>query len=86
MMTVDAQCLMDLCSYVHFLWFAPLQVFLTILFLWLTMGPSVLAGVGVMILLTPINAVVAFFTEKLQVGGALYMLHPLDFLLSRLSR
>eukprot|EP00731_Ephydatia_muelleri_P028692 Em0020g336a len=64
MMSVDAQCLMDLCSFIHFLWFAPIQVILTLLFLWLTLGPSVLAGVGVMILLTPINAIVAVFNGE----------------------
>lgn len=36
-------------------------------FLWQTLGPSVLAGVAVMILLIPINALIAKKNKALQV-------------------
>ena len=36
-------------------------------FLWVLLGPSVLAGVLVMVLLIPVNAVIAKYTRKLQV-------------------
>ena len=37
-------------------------------FLWETLGPSVLAGVAVMVLLIPVNAVIAKYNKKLQVA------------------
>ncbi|XP_062499702.1 multidrug resistance-associated protein 1-like [Corticium candelabrum] len=67
LMAVDAQRFMDLMMYFHMIWSSPLQIILAVFFLWQTMGPSVLAGVGVMILLIPVNAVMAFITRKLQV-------------------
>ena len=67
LMSVDAQRFMDLMPYIHLLWSAPLLMVLAIFFLWQTIGVSVLAGIGVMVLLIPVNAVVAVITRKLQV-------------------
>ena len=67
LMSVDAQRFMDLMPYVQLMWSAPLQMVLAIFFLWQTIGVSVLAGIGVMVLLIPVNAVVAVITRKLQV-------------------
>lgn len=44
LMAVDAQCFMDLMTYVNSVWSAPLQIFLALYFLWTNLGPSVLAG------------------------------------------
>ena len=68
MMSVDAQRFMDLVTYLHLIWSAPLQIVLSIVFLYIAMGPSVFAGVGVMILMIPINAVIAAISRKLQVN------------------
>ncbi|KAM9817691.1 ATP-binding cassette sub-family C member 3 [Neosynchiropus ocellatus] len=67
LMSVDAQRFMDLTTFLNMLWSAPLQIVLALYFLWQTLGPSVLAGVAVMILLIPFNAVIAMKTRAYQV-------------------
>ncbi|XP_072275072.1 multidrug resistance-associated protein 1-like isoform X1 [Pyxicephalus adspersus] len=67
LMSVDAQRFMDLATYINMIWSAPLQVVLALYLLWENLGPSVLAGVAVMILLVPVNAVIAMKTKKYQV-------------------
>uniref|UniRef100_A0A8B9ZKM2 Multidrug resistance-associated protein 1 n=1 Tax=Anas platyrhynchos TaxID=8839 RepID=A0A8B9ZKM2_ANAPL len=66
LMSVDAQRFMDLATYINMIWSAPLQVILALYLLWRNLGPSVLAGVAVMILLVPINAVMAMKTKTYQ--------------------
>lgn len=66
LMSADAQRFMDLTNFIHLLWSSPLQIAISIVFLWEELGPSVLAGLGVMILLIPINAVLATVSRKLQ--------------------
>ncbi|NXY52739.1 MRP1 protein, partial [Callaeas wilsoni] len=68
LMSVDAQRFMDLATYINMIWSAPFQVILALYLLWQTLGPSVLAGVAVMILLIPINAVMAMKTKTYQVA------------------
>lgn len=68
LMSVDAQRFMDLATYINMIWSAPLQVILALYFLWLSLGPSVLAGVAVMILMVPLNAVMAMKTKTYQVA------------------
>ncbi|XP_077131251.1 multidrug resistance-associated protein 1 isoform X1 [Ranitomeya variabilis] len=67
LMSVDAQRFMDLATYINMIWSAPLQVIFALYLLWQILGPSVLAGVAVMILLVPVNAVIAVKTKKYQV-------------------
>ncbi|XP_071976750.1 multidrug resistance-associated protein 1-like isoform X2 [Engystomops pustulosus] len=67
LMSVDAQRFMDLATYINMIWSAPLQVILALYLLWQNLGPSVLAGVAVMILLVPVNAVIAMKSKKYQV-------------------
>ena len=67
LMSVDAQRFMDLTPYFHTLWSAPLQIILSLVFLYLTMGPSIFAGFAVMILMIPLNASVAGISRKMQV-------------------
>lgn len=66
-MSVDAQKLMDVTSYIHMLWSNVLQIILSIYFLWIELGPSVLAGVGVMVLLIPVNGILATKSKTIQV-------------------
>ncbi|XP_012587108.1 PREDICTED: multidrug resistance-associated protein 1 [Condylura cristata] len=68
LMSVDAQRFMDLATYINMIWSAPLQVILALYLLWLNLGPSVLAGVVVMILMVPLNAVMAMKTKTYQVA------------------
>lgn len=67
LMSVDAQKLMDVTNYFQLTWSTVLQIVLSIFFLWRELGPSVLAGVGVMVLLIPVNAVLATKNRKIQV-------------------
>lgn len=46
----------------------PFQIILALYFLWQELGPSVLAGLAVMILLIPVNAWIASKARALQVG------------------
>uniref|UniRef100_A0A8C1FUC5 Multidrug resistance-associated protein 1 n=1 Tax=Cyprinus carpio carpio TaxID=630221 RepID=A0A8C1FUC5_CYPCA len=68
LMSVDAQRFMDLITYINMIWSAPLQVILALYFLWQNLGPSVLAGVAVMVLMVPLNAVIAMKTKTYQVA------------------
>ncbi|KAJ8251178.1 hypothetical protein GJAV_G00218150 [Gymnothorax javanicus] len=68
LMSVDAQRFVDLITYINMVWSAPLQVVLALYFLWQTLGPSVLAGVAVMVLMFPINAVIAMKNKTFQVA------------------
>ncbi|KPP67593.1 multidrug resistance-associated protein 1-like [Scleropages formosus] len=68
LMSVDAQRFMDLITYINMLWSAPLQVVLALYFLWQNLGASVLAGVAVMVLMVPVNAVIATKTKTYQVA------------------
>ncbi|XP_052050863.1 ATP-binding cassette sub-family C member 3 isoform X2 [Apodemus sylvaticus] len=67
LMSVDAQRFMDVSPFINLLWSAPLQVILAIYFLWQILGPSVLAGVAVIILLIPLNGAVSVKMKTYQV-------------------
>ncbi|XP_043498531.1 multidrug resistance-associated protein 1 isoform X5 [Polistes fuscatus] len=67
LMSVDAQRFMDLTAYINMIWSAPLQIVLALSFLWEKLGPAVLAGLAVMIVLIPINALIANKVKTLQI-------------------
>ncbi|XP_047368145.1 multidrug resistance-associated protein 1 isoform X4 [Vespa velutina] len=67
LMSVDAQRFMDLTAYINMIWSAPLQIILALTFLWEKLGPAVLAGLAVMIVLIPINALIANKVKTLQI-------------------
>ena len=67
LMSVDAQRLQDVMGYLWMVWSSPLQIVIAVWLLWSSMGPSVLAGVAVMFLLIPVNAVLANIQRKLQI-------------------
>jgi hypothetical protein len=55
-MSTDAMRLQDLFPYLHVAWSGPLQIVLSIYFLWQQLGASVLVGIAVMLLLMiPMN-------------------------------
>ena len=67
-MSVDAQKFQDAPAYLHMLWSAPLIIAGSMYFLWQQLGPATLAGLAIMILLVPVNAVIAQKTRKLQIA------------------
>uniref|UniRef100_A0A8C3LI34 Uncharacterized protein n=1 Tax=Chrysolophus pictus TaxID=9089 RepID=A0A8C3LI34_CHRPC len=67
LMSADAQRFMDMANFIHQLWSSPLQIILSIVFLWGELGPSVLAGLAVMVLLIPINGFLVNKSKDIQV-------------------
>ena len=67
LMSVDAQRLQDVTGYLWMVWSSPLQIALAMWLLWGILGPSVLAGLGVMVLLIPINGYLATLQRNLQI-------------------
>lgn len=68
LMSADAQRFNDVTNFIHLIWSCPLQIALSIVFLWLELGPSVLAGLAVMVLMVPINGLLATKARKFQVS------------------
>ncbi|XP_041363039.1 multidrug resistance-associated protein 1-like isoform X2 [Gigantopelta aegis] len=66
LMSVDAQRFMDLMTYFHTIWSGPFQISVCLYLLWQTLGPPILAGVGVMVLLVPVSYAIANKTKYLQ--------------------
>ena len=66
-MAVDQQRLSDLTQFGTQLVSAPFQITLCMLSLYQLVGPSMFAGVGVMILMIPLNGVIARMMKKLQI-------------------
>lgn len=67
LMSVDAQRFNDMMTYINMVWSGPVQISISIYFLWATLGPSILAGVAVMIIMIPINAVITNKLKQYQV-------------------
>ena len=67
LMSVDAQRLQDVTGYLWMVWSSPLQIIVALWLLWGIMGPSVLAGLAVMILLLPLNGYLASVQRKMQI-------------------
>jgi ABC-type multidrug transport system fused ATPase/permease subunit len=65
-MAVDTQRLQDLAQYGQQLWSAPFQITLCMISLYNLLGLSMFAGVGVMVLMIPINGFVAKMMKTLQ--------------------
>ncbi|KAL6712781.1 ATP-binding cassette glutathione S-conjugate transporter ycf1 [Lecanora helva] len=65
-MAVDSQRLQDLTQYGQMLWSAPFQIVLCMASLYQLVGLSMLAGVGAMILMVPINGLIARIMKSLQ--------------------
>uniref|UniRef100_A0A8C6SSY5 Uncharacterized protein n=1 Tax=Neogobius melanostomus TaxID=47308 RepID=A0A8C6SSY5_9GOBI len=72
LMSADAQRFNDVTNFIHLLWSCPLQIVLAIVFLWFELGPSVLAGLAVMVLMAPINGLLATKARSIQVDNMKY--------------
>uniref|UniRef100_A0A914ULD1 ABC transmembrane type-1 domain-containing protein n=1 Tax=Plectus sambesii TaxID=2011161 RepID=A0A914ULD1_9BILA len=67
LMSVDIQRFQDMTTFIMLFWSAPLQVTLSIVFLWQILGPAVLAGLGVLIAMVPLNSFLSIKMRKYQV-------------------
>jgi len=67
LMSVDAERLRDASSFLWLLWSCPLQIIVALVFLYMVLGVSIFAGFGIMLILFPINLVVASIESKLEV-------------------
>ncbi|KAK7751482.1 ATP-binding cassette glutathione S-conjugate transporter ycf1 [Diatrype stigma] len=65
-MAVDAQRLQDLTQFAQQVWSAPFQIIICMVSLYQLVGWSMLAGIGVMIVMIPINGIIARFMKRLQ--------------------
>lgn len=63
---------LELTAYLNMIWSAPLQIALALYFLWGILGPSVLAGLAVMIVLIPVNGLIASRVKTLQIRQMKY--------------
>ena len=68
LMAVDAQKVMQLVQSFNQIWSAPFQICVAIYFLYVTMGVATLAGVGVLLLLVPLNLLLARLVRNIQVN------------------
>ena len=68
-MSIDTQRMMDVTNQINTIWTAPLTILLSLYFLWGYLGPSCLAGLVVMILLIPINAILSNKMKKYQISN-----------------
>ncbi|KAK3107159.1 hypothetical protein FSP39_008334 [Pinctada imbricata] len=67
LMSVDCQRMQDLTGYLWMVWSSPMQIILATWLLWNQVGAAVFAGLGVMVLLIPLNAVISIIQRRLQV-------------------
>lgn len=65
-MAVDVQRLQDLTQFAQMLWSAPFQITVCMISLYQLVGWSMMAGVGVMLAMVPLNGIVARFMKKMQ--------------------
>ncbi|KAG7364336.1 multidrug ABC transporter permease/ATPase [Nitzschia inconspicua] len=66
LMSIDAQRLQDLTTYLHAIWYSFWQIGLALFFLWQQLGPSSLAGVAVICVMMPVTKAVAKYMGGLQ--------------------
>ncbi|KAL5011100.1 hypothetical protein ScPMuIL_013405 [Solemya velum] len=64
LMSVDVQHLQEVISYLWALWSSPLQICVALYFLYNTLGPSMFAGLAVMVLMFPVNTIVMVKVQK----------------------
>eukprot|EP01135_Chromosphaera_perkinsii_P011308 Nk52_evm89s2367 gene=Nk52_evmTU89s2367 len=66
LLSVDSQRFMDLMPYIHLIWSSPLQIGLSLYFLFDLFGVSTLVGIAVMVMAIPLNGWIAKQTGLLQ--------------------
>ncbi|XP_063223005.1 ATP-binding cassette sub-family C member 3-like [Bacillus rossius redtenbacheri] len=68
LMSVDTARIVESVMQLNWLWLCPLQILVALYFLWQLMGVAVLAGTAVMILMVPVNVVIANKAKNLQIA------------------
>ncbi|KAL5010012.1 hypothetical protein ScPMuIL_012317, partial [Solemya velum] len=66
LMSVDCNHILETVPYMWGLWSSPLRIGVALYFLYATIGPSMFAGFGVLIVLVPINSVCMVMIQKFQ--------------------
>ncbi|XP_059176453.1 ATP-binding cassette sub-family C member 2-like [Physella acuta] len=66
LMSVDCQRLQDILSTLLYIWTTPVQIIFAVTLLYYSIGPSVLTGVGLLVLLVPINTWVGSKQKLIQ--------------------
>lgn len=66
LMSIDAQRMQDLTTYLHAVWYSFLQIGLALFFLWRQLGPSCLGGVAVIIITIPLTKWVTQWMGSMQ--------------------
>ncbi|KAJ8384009.1 hypothetical protein AAFF_G00212530 [Aldrovandia affinis] len=66
LVSADTQKLMDFVVYFNAVWVAPIEVGLCLFFLWQHLGPAALAGIATVIVIFPLNGLIAKRRSKLQ--------------------
>jgi ATP-binding cassette, subfamily C (CFTR/MRP), member 1 len=66
LMSVDTQRLQDVAQYGQIVWSAPFQIILCLASLYNLVGISMLAGIGIMIIMIPVNGLISRIMKKLQ--------------------
>ncbi len=67
LITVDAQKFQDIPVLLHMFWSAPLIIGVAMYFLWKELGPAAFVGLGILLILIPINVLLGQITRPLQV-------------------
>ncbi|KAL7054622.1 hypothetical protein AAHC03_025969 [Spirometra sp. Aus1] len=65
-LTVDVDRLLEVLTYIHVTWTALIQFTIAVSMLWVQLGVSMLAGLAVMMLFFPLNAIVVWLTRKFE--------------------
>lgn len=68
LMSVDAERIMEVVQYLWMIWSSPLQICIAIYLLYGILGPAVFAGLAAILIMFPINSILASIEAKLQVG------------------
>ena len=66
LMSVDTQKFVEVMPFVGMVWSSPIQIAISIYMLYNTLGGAVFAGLGILLLLIPINGFVATLSRKYQ--------------------
>ena len=83
LMSVDAQRLMMITTYINSLWASPLQIGIALYFLYNTLGISILAGLGVLVLIIPLNMLFGSRIGALQVNKCTSLLEVMQIEIGR---
>ncbi|XP_067661101.1 multidrug resistance-associated protein 1-like [Haliotis asinina] len=69
LMSVDSQRINDVMNYLYLLWSVPVQIILSVILLYVTIGPSVFAGLGVLLIMIPFNGFLSNIQRHLQISN-----------------